>query len=42
MDHRMFEPQIRALSSQYRCIAWDERGHGNTAGDTIEPFTYYD
>lgn len=42
MDHRMFEPQIRTLSSHYRCIAWDERGHGNTAGATLEPFTYYD
>ncbi|GAB2800137.1 alpha/beta hydrolase [Halomonas shantousis] len=42
MDHRMFEPQVNALSGKYRCITWDERGHGNTAKESIEPFTYYD
>ena len=35
MDHEMFAPQVAALSSRYRCIAWDERGHGRTAGDTL-------
>ena len=38
----MFEPQVAALKSCYRCITWDERGHGQTAGDTCAPFTYYD
>jgi pimeloyl-ACP methyl ester carboxylesterase len=42
MDHTMFEPQVRVLSPRYRCIAWDERGHGGTAGDTLAPFSYYD
>ena len=42
MDHEMFAPQVEALSDRYRCITWDERGHGQTAGDTLEPFSYYD
>ena len=42
MDHEMFAPQVAALSSRYRCITWDERGHGSTAGATIAPFSYYD
>jgi pimeloyl-ACP methyl ester carboxylesterase len=42
MDHSMFAPQLAALKDRYRCIAWDERGHGQTAGDTCAPFTYYD
>jgi pimeloyl-ACP methyl ester carboxylesterase len=42
MDHEMFAPQVRALRSRYRCITWDERGHGATAGRTLAPFSYYD
>jgi len=42
MDQSMFAPQVAALASSYRCISWDERGHGRTAGDTLPPFTYYD
>ena len=42
MDHTMFAPQIEALKDRYRCIAWDERGHGGTARETLEPFSYYD
>lgn len=42
MDHAMFAPQIEAFAADYRCIAWDERGHGATAADTIQPFSYYD
>ena len=42
MDHTMFDPQVAALKDRYRCIAWDERGHGGTAKDTLSPFTYYD
>ena len=42
MDHEMFAPQVKALRGGYRCITWDERGHGRTATDTLDPFTYYD
>jgi 3-oxoadipate enol-lactonase len=42
MDHEMFAPQVRALRKRYRCITWDERGHGATAGSKLAPFTYYD
>ncbi|WP_213955958.1 alpha/beta hydrolase [Variovorax sp. dw_954] len=42
MDGTMFEPQVAALKSRYRCIVWDERGHGRTATDECAPFTYYD
>lgn len=42
MDLEMFAPQVAALKEHYRCICWDERGHGRTAGDALAPFTYYD
>ncbi|MEG0947200.1 MAG: alpha/beta hydrolase [Comamonas sp.] len=43
MDHSMFDPQVAALKDSYRCIAWDERGHGQTATPgTCAPFSYYD
>ena len=43
MDRSMFDPQIEALQAQFRCISWDERGHGQTADpDHCAPFTYYD
>jgi pimeloyl-ACP methyl ester carboxylesterase len=38
MDHSMFDPQVEALRDRWRCIAWDERGHGQT-GDALAPFT---
>jgi pimeloyl-ACP methyl ester carboxylesterase len=41
MDESMFDPQVEALRDRYRCIAWDERGHGQT-GDATGPFTYWD
>jgi pimeloyl-ACP methyl ester carboxylesterase len=41
MDHSMFDPQVEALRDRWRCIAWDERGHGQT-GDALAPFTYWD
>jgi pimeloyl-ACP methyl ester carboxylesterase len=41
MDESMFDPQVAALRDRYRCIAWDERGHGRT-GDATAPFTYWD
>src|ERR1700685_3646022 len=41
MDREMFAPQIGALSPEFRVIAWDERGFGETEFDG-EPFTYWD
>jgi pimeloyl-ACP methyl ester carboxylesterase len=41
MDHEMFAPQARALSPEFRVIAWDERGFGETNFDG-QPFTYWD
>jgi 3-oxoadipate enol-lactonase len=31
----MFESQIAALSSEYRCIAYDHRGHGRSADNLV-------
>jgi pimeloyl-ACP methyl ester carboxylesterase len=43
MDHSMFEPQIAALANDWRCIVWDERGHGRTGeASLLNPFTYWD
>lgn len=43
MDSSMFAPQVEALRSTWRCISWDERGHGQTADPAqCEPFSYYD
>jgi 3-oxoadipate enol-lactonase len=40
MTHDMFEPQIAALREEFRCISWDQRGHG----DSMAPgaFTLWD
>ena len=40
MDHEMFAPQVEALSGEFRCIVWDERGFGQTPADG--PFTFWD
>jgi 3-oxoadipate enol-lactonase len=40
LDHEMFAPQVDALSGEFRCITWDQRGFGQTPAD--EPFTYWD
>lgn len=40
MDHTMFDAQVERLGSDYRCIAWDERGFGDTPAP--EHFTYWD
>jgi pimeloyl-ACP methyl ester carboxylesterase len=42
MDRTMFAPQIQALAPRYRCISWDQRGHGKTATDWLYPFDFYD
>ena len=43
MDSSMFAPQVKALQGTWRCITWDERGHGQTADPAqCAPFTYYD
>ena len=43
MDHTMFAPQVQALQGRFRCISWDERGHGATATPgQCAPFSYYD
>lgn len=41
MDHSMFAPQVEAFGDGCRCVAWDERGHGQT-DSTPDPFTYWD
>ncbi len=40
MDHTMFDHQVDALSADYRCIRWDERGFGETPAPG--PFDYWD
>lgn len=41
MDQSMFDPQVLALKTAYRCITWDQRGHGAT-GPAPEAFSYWD
>ncbi|HEV3125192.1 MAG TPA: alpha/beta hydrolase [Candidatus Dormibacteraeota bacterium] len=41
MDQEMFAPQVTALRGEYRCISWDERGHGQT-GPATQAFSYWD
>lgn len=40
MDHEMFEPQVNSLAGEFRCIAWDQRGHGQS--DQEGSWTYWD
>ena len=40
MDHNMFRPQLERFSGERRCIAWDERAHGQT--EWSGHFTYWD
>jgi pimeloyl-ACP methyl ester carboxylesterase len=40
MDGSMFDSQVAGLRGEFRCITWDERGHGGTAATA--PFTYWD
>jgi pimeloyl-ACP methyl ester carboxylesterase len=41
MELAMFEPQLEMLQSEFRCIAYDERGHGKTKEDG-KPFDLWD
>jgi pimeloyl-ACP methyl ester carboxylesterase len=41
MDASMFDAQVAALTPAYRCITWDQRGHGAT-GLVTDPFTFWD
>ena len=40
MTGDMFKPQLDAFRQTYRCITWDERGHGGTRAD--KPFEFWD
>lgn len=40
MDQSMFDAQVEALSTDYRCVVWDERGFGETPVD--DSFSYWD
>lgn len=40
LDHTMWQPVVDALSGEYRCVTWDERGHGMTECNSA--FDYYD
>jgi 3-oxoadipate enol-lactonase len=40
LDHSMWESQVAEFSPEYRCITWDERGHGMS--ECLGPFDYYD
>eukprot|EP01071_Lankesteria_metandrocarpae_P004586 Lankesteria_metandrocarpae@DN3613_c0_g1_i1.p1 len=40
MNHTMFAAQIDALSNEYRCISWDQRGFGATPVNG--PFSFWE
>jgi 3-oxoadipate enol-lactonase len=40
MNGAMFKPQLEAFADTYRCITWDERGHGGTVAHA--PFSFWD
>lgn len=40
MDHTMFDAQVERFGADYRCIAWDERGFGDTPAP--DHFSYWD
>jgi pimeloyl-ACP methyl ester carboxylesterase len=41
MDRSMFDAQVAALRGEFRCVAWDQRGFGET-GPAAQPFTFWD
>jgi 3-oxoadipate enol-lactonase len=40
MNGSMFAAQVNAFQDRYRCITWDQRGHGGSQTD--RPFTFWD
>lgn len=40
MNGSMFAPQLAAFATDYRCITWDERAHGESPA--AAPFTFWD
>jgi pimeloyl-ACP methyl ester carboxylesterase len=40
MDGSMFDAQVEAVRGEFRCVTWDERGHGQTP--VTGPFSYWD
>jgi len=40
LDHSMWDAQVRALAGEFRCLTWDERGHGMS--ECLGAFDYYD
>lgn len=40
LDHTIWELVVSALSPSYRCLTWDERGHGMS--ESNGPFSYWD
>jgi pimeloyl-ACP methyl ester carboxylesterase len=41
MTQAMFDAHVVVLSDRWRCITWDERGHGQTT-TAPDPFTFWD
>ena len=41
LDREQYAPEIQVLRHSYRCVAWDQRGFGQT-GEAATPFTYWD
>ena len=40
MDHTSFSEQLKGLSDEYRCIAWDSQNHGET--EAVSELSYWD
>jgi len=40
LDHSMWDAQVKAFAKTFRCITWDERGHGMS--ECRGPFDFYD